>query len=70
MVRKWTHDATALARAGEWFRKGGYIYYMLSHIRSMRSKHTPLFGALGLNPSLPVDSLRARLLGSALFRNA
>ena len=42
---------------------------MLTHIRRMRSKHTPLFGALELNLSLTVDSYRRAALGHSQERS-
>ena len=46
------------------------ILYGLTSERRMRSKHPTLLEALELNLSLTVDSMRARLCGSAGIGNA
>ena len=46
------------------------ILYGLTSERRRRSPHPTQPEALGLNPSLTVDSMRARLLGSAEIETA
>ena len=67
LVPKWTH-----VKGRRWqksLRKQVILYGLTSESR-MRSQHPALPVALGLNPSLTVDSLRSRLCGSAGIGNA
>ena len=66
LVRKWTQHGGAAVKT---LTLGGYNYTTIV-VRWVRRLHTPLFGALELNLSLPVDSERARLCGSAGFGSA